>query len=134
MDITDLDVVVPEPKRVKFGGTVYDLPADLPMEIFLRMNLAGTYKTEDGEDDQSKQLQSLISCLTDLFIWEMEDKGEAPEKVDEVRANVERTLKRRGTKFCFTLVREIYREDDQSADQAAAGADPTPPPAPQAAA
>jgi hypothetical protein len=32
----DLDALVPTPKRVRLAGKVWELPGDLPMELFLR--------------------------------------------------------------------------------------------------
>ncbi len=131
-DIQDLDVIVPEPKRVKFGGVEYELPPDLPMEIFLRINRSGAYVNENGEPDQVKQIESLTDSLADLFTWQLEEKGIPAEARDQVRESVHKVLMRRGARYCFTLVREIYRDDDDAAEESAE-ADPTTPPVPLAA-
>lgn len=112
MDVTDLDVVVPEPKRVKFGGVEYAVPADLPMEIFLRVNLAQTYTNEAGDPDMPRQIDSLVDTLTDLLTWEMADS----ENVTEVKNEVRRVLLRRGTKYCFALVGNIYKAEEVEAE------------------
>jgi hypothetical protein len=36
--ITDLDAVLGDPKKVRLGGRIYTLPPDLPVELYLRIN------------------------------------------------------------------------------------------------
>lgn len=114
-EVNDLDVVVPAPKRVRFGGTEYDVPADMPMEIFLRVNAAGRIKDDEGNDDQGAQILALGDAICDLFIWELEDHI-TPEQEQEIRANVNKTLRRRGVRYCFTLIGNIYKDDDEEKD------------------
>lgn len=123
MDVTDLDILVPEPKRIKLGGVEYRVPADLPMEIFLRINQAASYKNEDGTDDQVKQLNSLLDSLTDLVLWETETTDE--DVVKAVQETVQTTLRRRGVRYCFGLVNAIYAPEE--VDGEVVGGDAGPP-------
>jgi hypothetical protein len=46
-NLTDLDVLLPEPKRVTLAGREYLLPADIPIPLVLRIEqLAGTEVTD----------------------------------------------------------------------------------------
>lgn len=127
MEITDLDVVVPEPKKIRFGGVEYAVPADLPMEIFLRLNQANAIRKEDGSPDQVKQIEVMTDVLSDLFTWELVEKNATPEQIAPIKEQVHKILMRRGSRFVFSLVGSIYKDDDEKAD--ANETDPTAAPA-----
>ncbi len=134
MDIQDLDVLVPQPKRAKMGGAMYELPADLPMEIFLRLNLAQTAKGEDGEVDMVAQINAVIAVIGDLFTWQLVEQGAPQEQIEAAKGAVEAVVRRRGARYGFSLVQTIYKDDDEKAEEAAAAADPTQPQVPPVAA
>lgn len=112
--------MVPDPKQVKFGGVLYHLPADMPMEIFLRINKSAAVRDENGEPDQVRQIDLLADTIADLFLWEQEGQL-ANDELAEHKANVRQTLMRRGTKYGFSLIREIYRADDEADEARAEG-------------
>lgn len=121
-EVTDLDIFVPENKNVKLGGVQYVLPGDLPMEVFLRLNAAGT--APDGEEaDGAKTLEALLGVMGDLYAWV------APEdQKPSIKAKVESVLRGRGVKFLMDMVSNVYKEDDVAPVE-----DDTPPtPAPEA--
>lgn len=62
-EIVDLDAVVGPPKKVRLGGTVYVLPGDIPVELYLALNQAAQAE-EAGDGDQ---VEILYEQLLDLF-------------------------------------------------------------------
>lgn len=120
-EVKDLDALVPEPKRAKLGGVEYNLPGDLPMEIFLRINKAGEHESES----EAEALEMVISAMSDLFAWETPDS----EK-DTVRNRVSTVLKGRGVEFCLKLTQAIYAREEELAqrqqDEAAAATEADP--------
>lgn len=112
-DIEDLDVLVPVAKQVRLGGQVYTLPADMPMEIFLRVNLAGRVKDADGEPDQMEQIKQLTSCLVDLFTYELPPDADA----DAAKQVVHDVLMARGVRYVFELLKNIYKMDEAESDE-----------------
>lgn len=113
-EVTDLDIIVPDPKTVRFGGNEYSVPKDMPMEIFLRMNKAGQIKDEDGEPDQVAQIEALGEVIADLFTFEIEELNPQDERIPSIRESVKRTLMKRGTRYGFSLMRQIYKADDDA--------------------
>ena len=47
--IIDLDVVLDEPKRVKLGGEVYKLPAQIPVPLYLKIKARQETEGEDAD-------------------------------------------------------------------------------------
>jgi hypothetical protein len=103
-DVVDLDEFVPSAKRVKFGGDIYEVPDDLPMELFLRINKAG--QLED-EGDETSAMKELADSLVKLLTWElpMESSG-------AIREKVEAEVGRRGVSTIMKMLRAIYRQPD----------------------
>lgn len=74
-EIIDLDVVAGPPKKVRLGGRDWTLPADLPVEIYLKINqaekdtaAAEQAATARGEKlDETAQFTELRDILLDLF-------------------------------------------------------------------
>jgi|SRR6185312_6118341 len=118
-EVIDLDVVVPELKKVRLGGKTYKVPGDMPMEIFLRLNRAENIKDEDGSPDNVAQLEALIEVITDLLVWELDDDDTDTEPTRQRVADV---VKSRGIRFTFELMRSIYKPEDDAAEKAAADA------------
>lgn len=103
-NVVDLDVFVGENKKVHLGGTEYTLPADLPFEIYLRMNLAA----ELEEESEAKALEAMLEVVTDLFttLYADADKPKVKEAVGKI-------LRARGIKFNLDIIKAIYREEDE---------------------
>jgi hypothetical protein len=91
---------------VKLGGVVYELPGDLPMEIFLKLNKASEI---EEEGDELKALEEMVNTLTDLFVWKQ--RGTASET--EIRENVSKILGNRGVKFVTQLLKNIYDDEPE---------------------
>lgn len=105
----DLDALVPTDKQVLLGGKMYKLPGDIPLEIFVRVNKAGTLEDED----ENAAMEELIGALTDLFSI----MGRNGENYAEMRTHIEATLRLRGIKFLTTLLQEIYDEPQPEDEQ-----------------
>lgn len=116
-NVTDLDILVPEAKTVKLGGTEYVLPGDLPMEIFLRLNAA----SEDQEgNDNSQAVIRLLDAIGDLFAWD------APEDLKAERAEkIKGIFKGHGVKFLMEAIQNIYKPEDDDEGAADPEASPT---------
>lgn len=97
----DLDALVPTDKTVKLGGVEYTLPGDLPLEIYLRMNKAGSLEDEDDK----AALDELVGATVALFTH-FEKEGDPT-----VAATVEEVIRSRGVKFLFEMVNNVYKED-----------------------
>jgi len=114
MPAVDLDALIPEPKVATLGGKEYRLPGDLPMEIYLRVQHAG----EKEDDSETSAIEAMLSAMSDLFAWEYPDDAQ-----EEIRSAVGKVMLGRGVKFCLTLVRAIYSDQEEiaqdMADQAA---------------
>ena len=70
-EIIDLDELVAAPKKVKLRDTVYTLPAELPVETYLRLRAAeqaAAAAQEAGEDtDENERIEELHDLLLQLF-------------------------------------------------------------------
>ena len=63
-EIIDLDIVAGPPKRVRLGGRIFLFPADLPVETYLRINLAARAEDPGSEPDQFADLaEQLLELL-----------------------------------------------------------------------
>lgn len=71
--IIDLDALVGPPKKVKLGGDIYKLPADLPAPLFLKIS---TYA--DSEMDEAEMFADLYDELLDLFRVHQPDLDDLP--------------------------------------------------------
>lgn len=99
----DLDALVPTDTIVKLGGVKYDLPGDLPLEIYIRINKASDLE----KDDEQAALDVMVDAMVDLFTWLYRDKPEA----DRIRKDVSSVLRSRGVRFNTRLIQNIYGED-----------------------
>lgn len=113
-NVNDLDVLVPENKRARLGGVEYELPGDLPLEIYLRINNAASKEDES----ESNAVVAVLAAVTDLFAWGVE--GDA---ADAIKKAVDTALRGRGVPFVMEIIRAIYGED---ADEEVVEEDPTP--------
>lgn len=71
--IIDLDALVGPPKKVKLGGEIYSLPADLPAPLFLKISTYG-----DSEMDESEMFADLYEELLELFRVHQPDLEDLP--------------------------------------------------------
>lgn len=101
--LQDLDLLVAPDKQVKFGGREFTLPGDMPMETFLRINLAGE------KENAAEQLDELVSAISELFAFVHTDSDLT---ISEIKDHVSKTLRRRGVKYAFKLLGEIYKNDE----------------------
>lgn len=106
----DLDALVPDDVSVKLGGTVYTLPGDMPLEIYVRVNKA----SELEDDNEQAALDGVVNAMVDLFSWLYQGK---PEE-NRVREDVRRTLKGRGIRFNTSLLQNIYGKDIEATEEA----------------
>jgi hypothetical protein len=60
-EITNLDELIGEPRQVEIGGEVYELPADIPAELFLKI------ASYEGEPLSGAFLLELKDELLELF-------------------------------------------------------------------
>ena len=97
--VKDLDALVQGNKMVKLAGTEYTLPGDVPLETYLRLNVA----MELEEESQAKAVEELVDTLGDLFSLLYPD----PDKA-RIKGQVEAALRSRGVAFLMTLVQNIY--------------------------
>ena len=102
--IIDLDALVPDPRQVKLGGVVYELPGDMPLEIFLRVNKAAQAEADDGEG----AMVSMIGALVDLFGWE----NAAVDK-DAISS----VINRRGVRAVMSMLQDIYSDPEPEREE-----------------
>ena len=61
-NITDLDLLVGKPIKVRLGGEVYKLPADIPAPLFLRIT-----SFADSDDSDAEIASTMYEELLALF-------------------------------------------------------------------
>lgn len=115
--IIDLDVLVPDDKTVKFGGTEYRVPGDMPLETYLRVQRTQTLQNADASETDI--LEAMVTLLCDLLAFY--HPGDA-----EVRKTLDKELRRRGVSKLIDLLSAIYPpEDDEVLDGEVVGEGPT---------
>lgn len=72
-DIIDLDEILPDDKRVKLQGTIYTLPPEIPVELFLRIN-----KMSDDGVAEDQQVGRLYEEILELFRYKQPDLEKLP--------------------------------------------------------
>lgn len=126
-NITDLDVLVPSPKRVRLGGVVYRLPGDMPLETFLRINALASAEGE-GRSLESA-VEDTIDAIIDLFT------REALPEANVDRAKLRSDLTARGFDFVMSLMNHVYpaaADDEVEPPEGPAAVDADDPPTPEA--
>lgn len=113
--IIDVDVVVGKPKEVKLKGVIYKVPADMPVELYLRVNnfdpaaeekevIQGLYNDLLGLfREYQPELESLPLGLVQMMatiplIYNAGDDDEAPKGRTPVRRGSKRTTSRKTTR------------------------------------
>lgn len=107
-DAKDLNALVPSDRKALFGQppVVYVVPGDMPMDIYLKTQLAMV------EDDEVKATNLLHEALTDLLGYNLAEGAEG------VRAKLDRDVRSLGVRTMMRLLNHIYI-DDEDAEQAA---------------
>ena len=77
--IVDLDALLGDDKRVKLGGKTYTLPADLPVELYLKINRAA----KEGMDD-ALMVETLYDEVLDLFRYKAPDLDALPLSMNQL--------------------------------------------------
>lgn len=82
--IVDLDEVVPDGPRVKLGGVVYELPPDLPVELYLWL-----LKANDGDPEvinmpEREQTERLYGEVLELFRYKQPDLERLPIRLSQL--------------------------------------------------
>jgi hypothetical protein len=116
----DLDALVAATKRVKLGGKVYDVPGDIPMDVYIKVNLAGQKEIDGAEEDA---LKLLIDALVDLVSWNAPDAYR-----QNVRDEVGEAVRRFGVGAITSAIRVIYKDTDVPGGEPEGEPDPTPAP------
>lgn len=96
---TDLNALLPPRRKVKFGDATYEVPGDMPMEVYLRMQAAF------GGDDEQEATAQLRQAFIDLLTFYHE--GDV-----SVRTQVERDLRPVGVRTIILLLNGIYKDAD----------------------
>lgn len=125
-NITDLDALVPDDKKVALKGETYTVPGDMPLTIYLKVNRAAS-RQEDGAD-QGELLDSMVDAVADLFVWNMAEG--TPER-EQRHAKVRDILMRLGLRTVTQILGKVYPNDDEEeAESEPIAADQTDPPTP----
>lgn len=102
-NITDLDLLLGAPKRVRLGGQVWQLPADCSVELYLLM-IEFAQLSDASQDDEAALLRPLRDGTLELFQVHHPDLDRLPAAL--------------GIEGLMTLITQVYASAD----------DPTPPP------
>lgn len=78
-DITDLNVFVGPPRKVKIGPKVYELPRDIAAEIYLE--IIELQQRGDDLDDDDKLVRQLRDEILELFQVHQPDMTRLPAAV-----------------------------------------------------
>jgi len=89
-EIRDLDVLLPQPIRVKLGGREYLVPGDIPAPTFLRLQELAQEADAEGADsaDNLAVMRELYEMLLDLFRVHQPDVEELPIGLGQMVAAV----------------------------------------------
>lgn len=113
--IVDLDAALGEPIRVKLKGTIYKLPPDLPVELWLALG-----ETDEPEEDAPEltplqkadamrvEVEELYTMILDLFREHQPDLEKLPIGMGQL----------------VTLIGNVYGEKAKSDQGAAEGKAP----------
>lgn len=113
----DLDALVPDEVTARLGGKEYNLPGDLPLDIYLRINRAG----ELEDDDEQAALDGVVNAMVDLFSYNYQTKPE----YEAIRKQIDDVLRKRGVRFNTRLLQAIYGEDTEPETDGQAPENPT---------
>ena len=84
-EIRDLDVLLPQPIKVRLDGKVWTVPGDLPAPTYLRLRqLAAEGDVDDDEEAQLAVMAELYDMLLDLFRVHQPDLVELPMGVAQL--------------------------------------------------
>jgi len=63
VNITDLDIVIPEEKVLRIKGKEYTIPGDMPVGIALKLQRCGA----DGNEDKPEAIEGMVEAVLDLL-------------------------------------------------------------------
>lgn len=115
----DLDVLLPDSKPVTLGGVQYQIPGDMPLVTFLKVNEVNVKQGED-DADPAALLGEMIECLVELFAWHI------PEDDAATREQIRVQLKRRDMSFVAQLLSTLYPKDAEDLEEVPEDADGPP--------
>lgn len=75
-EIIDIDALLGEPKKVKLGGKIYTLPAQMPVGYYLRMRNRQKERAENKENTDT--IETLYEETLELFKTNHPDVKELP--------------------------------------------------------
>ena len=81
-EIIDLDELLGSPKKVKLGGTVYTLPAQIPVPFYLSMKQKQQARQES--DDEQDIVEALYTECLELFQVHQPNLKELPIGIGQV--------------------------------------------------
>ena len=118
-NITDLDTLVPDDKKVALKGETYIVPGDMPLTTYLKVSRSAS-RQEEGAD-QAELLESMVDAVADLFVWKLAEG--TPER-EERHAKVRAVLMSLGLRTVTQILGKIYPSDDEDLAGAGEGDEP----------
>lgn len=119
----DLNALVPVDKTVLFGSppVVYTIPGDMPMDIYLHVQMAILEDTDEIEGTKH-----LHAALFKLFTYYLPEDGSEDRK--KVRADCDLQVKKLGVRTMLKLINHVYSSDEDQAPGDLPADAATPPP------
>lgn len=112
-DVVDLNALVPARKKVALGSRTYEIPGDMPMEVYLRA------QASFSSDDEFESTNNIKQAFQDLMLWyvPLGEEGAA------VRRELDNDIRPLGVRTIMALLGGIYRDGDadEEAGEDAAG-------------
>lgn len=106
-NITDLDTLVPDDKKVHLQGETYVVPGDMPLTTYLKVQRTAT-RQEEGAD-QGALLDSMVDAVADLFVWRLPEGEDRSAKHNRIRD----VLMGLGLRTVTQILGKIYPSDDE---------------------
>lgn len=104
--LIDLDELVPDGPRVKLRGVEYELPPDLPVELYLWIQKLNAGDSEALEMPEDEMVSKLYGEVLELFRYKRPELERLPLRLAEL----------------VTIVGRVYGETGEDEDE------PVPPP------
>jgi hypothetical protein len=97
MKLIDLDEIVPDGPRVKLRGEIYELPPDLPAELYLWIQKLNAKDPDALDMPESEMVGKLYEEVLDLFRYKRPDLERLPIRLAEL----------------VTIIGRVYGEDTE---------------------
>lgn len=105
-NVIDLDTLVPVDKKVVFGQRTWEVPGDMPMELFVQLQMLTEQADEEDDSRSSREIfDEMIGIMMKLFTYKV------PESDEEPRAFLDGKFRQLGVKTFMQLWRHIYGEE-----------------------